>query len=248
MGPAGEPSEASARLWSVDVAAAAASLHDIERDEPRLTVAEHDRARRFADPGVARTWIAAHIALRLILEHVAGPGVRGMPFTLSARGKPELARSDLRFSLSHCGGRALIATSTAAAVGVDLERMRDVRMTADRRQAIVSAGQSLSGRALPIGDDARFLQAWVRLEAFAKASGEGIGPVLSRIGAFGPARRDVASYPAFVSGFSVVDIDVGEEQFASLAVAGGGAVESRPFHLPISGNQLRAFAAGADGR
>ena len=67
-------------------------------------------------------------------------------------------------------------------------------MAAARRQAIehaamaVAGGRDLAARA---GDE-RTLQAWVRLEAAAKASGEGIGRLLERVGAR-PGRRETGA-------------------------------------------------------
>ncbi len=87
------------------------------------------------------------------------------------------------FSLSHTKGHALIGVSTRGPIGVDLELHRAPRIMGERRAAIERAGIELAGGApLPEHDrDARFLTAWVRLEAIAKADGAGLGAHLSII-------------------------------------------------------------------
>ena len=77
---------------------------------------------------------------------------------------------------------ALIGLSPLGSIGVDVERTRRVRLVEARRARIEEAGAALSAAPLPNEGEARFLQAWVRLEAFAKAEGCGIGRLLTRLG------------------------------------------------------------------
>jgi 4'-phosphopantetheinyl transferase len=85
--------------------------------------------------------------------------------------------------LAHTHGVALIAVCREGAIGVDIEYERPVAMAPDRRAAIEAAAQALSRQALPDGpaENARFLQAWTRIEALGKYSGEGVGAVLEAI-------------------------------------------------------------------
>jgi 4'-phosphopantetheinyl transferase len=99
-------------------------------------------------------------------------------------GKPRLAGGGPAFSLAHSGDMALIGVVRTGAVGVDLEAPRQLRMSSRRREEIVAAGAGLAGRPHsedPAGDEA-LLRAWCRLEAFAKARGEGLSHPLGELG------------------------------------------------------------------
>lgn len=172
-------------IWCIDLAAAAPALLQIERLTPRLADDEIARARALSDRTVREEWLATHIALRLLIERACGGQWRRVDFTRDERGKPRLDGAPITFSLSHAPGLALIAIAREGAIGVDIERMRTVRIAVARRDRIRAAGAGTCLEPLPDADDASFLQAWVRLEAFAKAEGCGIGRLLTRLGILG---------------------------------------------------------------
>jgi len=175
----------TSEIWGVDLAAATAALQTIEQRTPRLCRADRARASGLSDPTVRDEWLATHIALRLLIERAAGAQWRGATFTRSERGKPHLDGAPLAFSLSHAPGLALIGLAPQGSIGVDVERTRRVRLGKARRARIEEAGAALNAAPLPDEEGARFLQAWVRLEAFAKAEGCGIGRLLTRLGVLG---------------------------------------------------------------
>lgn len=197
-------------IWLVDIVAGEAALHSLgERYEllPPMPPGIAQAANR-TSPGNARHQ-AARIALRALLARHVGLDAARRPFVTGPAGKPGLAAvprcSPIEFSLAHCEVAALIALSSADAVGVDIEAERSVRINAERRVMLESAASLLSpGEPLPTQpDDRRFLQAWVRLEALAKATGEGISALLGRLGIRGrsllPVGADGAeSHPMFV--------------------------------------------------
>jgi hypothetical protein len=163
----------------------------------------------------------AHSALRLILARRLGAKALREPFVYGPRGKPGLASGALHFSLSHTHSMALVGVSRAGPVGVDLEAMRPVRLSPIRRAHLESLAECISGHKLPVADpERRFMQAWVRLEAYAKATGEGIGGLLERsrqtecggaltIDPGGPEAR----------GLILSDLDLGAETLAGAAAA-----------------------------
>jgi 4'-phosphopantetheinyl transferase len=170
-------------LWLVDLDAAAPALEALERDVPRLSADDRERAKRLSDPRERRYRLAAYTALRGVLERVGGPGVRGQRFIRAAGGKPRLHAAGPAFSLSHTGGLALIGVAQSHTMGVDLEERRALAMSQRRRQEILAVGAGLADR--PVGDagsDADVLQAWCRLEACAKARGQGVARVLGELG------------------------------------------------------------------
>jgi 4'-phosphopantetheinyl transferase len=211
-------------LWCVDLSAAAPALNAIERRIPRLSAEDRARAALFSDARVRADWLATHVALRLLIERAVGPAWRGVALTR----KPQLAGAPLGFSLSHARGVALIGLTPTGSIGVDVERPREVRIAAERRAAIEAAGAMLGG-ALAGNGNTRFLHAWVRLEAYAKADGCGIGRLLTRLGILGVAaadRADASGMPARVDEVAkgaaegVRDLQLGNGIYAAAAFIG----------------------------
>ena len=229
-------------LWCVDLTAAEPALHAIEQHTPRLSADDRNRASSFSDDTVRSEWKATHIALRLLIERWDGARWRGAPYAVAERGKPHLPGAPLSFSISHARGVALIGISRIGSIGVDVERTRTVRIGSPRRERIEAAGAALSAEPLPSGDEGRFLQAWVRLEAFAKAEGCGIGRLLTRLGILGsgnavrpdaspgdragaaPAVQAVLLEPHATASLSVRDLQLGDGIYAAVAVPEGCAL------------------------
>lgn len=233
-------------LWCVDLAAAAPALQAIEARTPRLAALDKARASAFSEPRVRTEWLAAHIALRLVIERVAGSRWRGEAFARRERGKPYLEGAAIDFSLSHAPGLALIGIAHGGLIGVDVERTRTVRIDAARRASIREAGAGTCAASLPSDEEAGFLQAWVRLEACAKAEGCGIGRLLTRLGIFGAgarapetvllARERAAALVAAGPVASVCDLQLGPGIYAAVACAGGAPTPVR--WLPTTSESL----------
>ena len=200
-------------------------MNEIEARTPRLAPADRERAAVFKDARLLAERTAAYIALRILIERAAGVQWRGVAMLTSAHGKPRLEGAPVAFSLSHAPGLALIGVGSAEPIGVDVEQARVVRVRAPRRDQIEAVGARLDvEQALPASGDARLLQAWVRLEAFAKAQGCGIGRLLTRLGIMGAsgatgeqieARLDALR--AEFQAIAVCDLPLGEGLFAAVA-------------------------------
>lgn len=198
-------------IYFVDLETAAAVLNVAEMRTPRLSPDQIQRHRQKAsiDLTEADHWRRTHIALRIALERFAGSGVRGIAFDIAPGGRPCLpANADLikrpHFSLAHAGQYALIAISNAGRIGIDLEVTRTLNVTTERRHRIEAAARYLAPDAnLPETPDARFLQAWVRLEAVAKASGLGIGRILTEAGVIGGASHTLSPASSTVRDLSL---------------------------------------------
>jgi 4'-phosphopantetheinyl transferase len=215
----------AASVCFVDLEASSAAVNAAEKETSRLS---EDERNRFADMVLrgnadAQLWKIAHVALRIALERHAGIAARGIPYLIDPGGRPRLAKapnlkSIPHFNLSHTGGFALIAISHTGPIGVDIEVSREISMTGDRRQRIEAAAARLApDQPLPVGADARFLQSWVRLEAAAKASGRGIGQILTEAGVSGA--QSSQHHTALESSGPVLDLKIRDGCFAAVAGA-----------------------------
>ena len=190
-------------LWLVDLKEAAPVLEALERETPRLSDDDRRRALCLRDAEDRRLRLAAYGALRIALERWGGERVRRTAYQRNRSGSPSLAGMPA-FSLSHADNLALIGVTPSRAIGVDLERERRVRVSARRRQEILAAGAGLCGALQGPPADRNFLQAWVRLEAYAKAQRESLGRVLDDLQLRAPGRRAL----------SLADIEAGARRQA----------------------------------
>jgi len=102
----------------------------LDGGEAILDPHERRRLARFREERARATFLAAHIFMRRVLGHLLDMPAGRVPITLSERGKPSLVSRDdcdVRFSLSHSGGMAVLAAAQQREVGVDIERIRHVK-------------------------------------------------------------------------------------------------------------------------
>ena len=103
-------------------------------------------------------------------------------------------------------------------IGIDIEALRPLRVSTERRRRIEIAAARLAPDApLPGDETLRFLQAWVRLEASAKATGAGIGQTLTNARVIG-SQDDAPAY-SIGTGIAVRDIAVPLGFLAAVATA-----------------------------
>lgn len=204
-------------IFFVDLIRMAGALEAEEARQPRLSVADVERAQAMKDENAGRIWRASRIATRIALERVAGRGLRQVPFEIEPGGRPVVPGGGAYFSISHTGGVALIAVSKEIAVGIDLERTeRTLKMSAQRRSRVVTAaGRFPAQRTLSANTDADVIAAWVRLEAAAKALGTGIGRLLTREGVVGGGEvPEVGTAPYAIA---VRDLDIDPHHVGAIA-------------------------------
>lgn len=148
--------------------------------ERQLAPNELARAARFHDPNHGSQWRYFHCALRQILASYTGDAPAQLRFANIERDKPVLADFPaLHFNLSHSAGQALLAVTTAAEVGIDIERERELpdREAMIRRYFSVREQEQLGA----LGADEKssgFFHIWTRKEAVIKANGLGLGIAL----------------------------------------------------------------------
>jgi 4'-phosphopantetheinyl transferase len=164
---------------------------------------ERERATRLAS---APRWIVARAALRIVLAGQLGTHPGDVEFAAGPHGKPEIPGCALRFNLSHSGDLALIALTTEAEVGVDVERT-------SRRSRAVERTLTDGERASLNGQDRHreLLRIWCRKEAMAKAGGGGLG--------WAPETFDTTAPGAI----HLSDLSLGDGYVGALAVLGPAA-------------------------
>ena len=123
-------------------------------------------------PSASRAPTAANVARVLALCRVGGADLP-LSYERSAQGIPG-APGETTLSVSHSGELTLVCVGRARAVGVDVERIRDLDVVAFAR-LYFGAGEAAC---LETMDDsqrrAAFFAAWTRKEAYAKATGLGL--------------------------------------------------------------------------
>ena len=171
-------------------------------------------------------WANARAGLRMVLAQYLDEDPAALK--IKDEGKPRLEpASPLRFNLSHSGDIAVIAVATEREVGVDVERIepdRDVQRLAKR---MFLAGEQ---QAVEEADDRAltYHRYWVAKEAFAKATGKGLGSMrsfeVSLDGPEGARLNHVANDPAEAKRWSIDMLDVQSPYVAALAYEGEATV------------------------
>jgi 4'-phosphopantetheinyl transferase len=158
-------------LWRADLGRVPEELCELLSDTERA------RAQRFLHPPGGRLWARSRGVLRSLLGRYLQRDPRTLQIAVEAHGKPVLVPpSPLCFNLSHSGELALLAFTTAGAVGVDVEvPRRPVDTLALAARTFGAAEASRLERLHPAAREREFLRAWVRHEAALKCLGTGIG-------------------------------------------------------------------------
>lgn len=143
-----------------------------------LDKTERARADRLRFPEHRRRYVAAHVAVRVILARQLGEKPETVQLHALPSGKPEVVGQPLRFNLSHSGDRAMLAVTACRSIGVDIERVRSHPIDAGVARRFAPHEAHLL-TTLPLGQrGARFTTLWARKEALAKALGAGITRLL----------------------------------------------------------------------
>ncbi len=166
-------------IWEVDLDAQAHGLKAQKRywaNWSTLTDKEQMRALSIIGDVHRRRWVTARAELRRLLGCFTKKSAKEVLLEYGKHGAPYLASDGPSFSLSHSEGRAVIAISNDALVGVDVER--PVRLSQCDIEGISTLFMSASEKAhfASLKDcerQAAFFWLWVRKEAILKAIGTG---------------------------------------------------------------------------
>lgn len=152
---------------------------DADRYGVILSAEERGRAGQFRFERHRRRYVARRGILRELIGSYLDCDPAGVAFVHNAYGKPAVARSDLRFNLSHSHGMALYAFCRSADVGCDIER-RDPKFAAEQiPERFFSPDEVRALRSLPLNEQTEaFFNCWTRKEAYIKAEGHGLSIAL----------------------------------------------------------------------
>ena len=191
---------------------------------------ERERADRFRFTAKRNEYVISRGLLRRVLAQTLGGTPERFVFTYGSHGKPALSEiwdgKAISFNVSHSHNLALVAVSLERAVGVDVEHMRSEVECENLAQRFFSPNERTALMSLPGQDRTKaFFVCWTRKEAFIKAVGKGLSLGLDQ---FDVSLRpgDPAALLATrwdeseASRWSIVDLDVGPEHSASLAIEG----------------------------
>ncbi|MEX2178099.1 MAG: 4'-phosphopantetheinyl transferase superfamily protein [Gemmatimonadaceae bacterium] len=167
-------SGAVAELWYARVGEHEAQLDLYSRDY--LSEDEQRRQRRYRGRGAAERYVVTRSLVRGVLSERLGVPPREVPVNRTDTGKPVIS-GGVHFNVSHSGDLILLALSVERAIGVDVERRRDIArvealvrrwLSETERTAVVRLG------AMGASPSDAFLRVWSLKEARLKALGVGI--------------------------------------------------------------------------
>jgi 4'-phosphopantetheinyl transferase len=153
--------------------------YDVDHGWSLLSTDERERASRFYLDVHRNFYVATHAAVRRVIGSYLNKAPDALTLLEGLNGKPAVSNATLEFNLSHSGEFALLAISSDARVGVDVERWRH----AHAAELITLATRFFSEREREGVCDStlndacvvqRFYAVWSRKEAYLKASGVGI--------------------------------------------------------------------------
>ena len=203
-------------IWRVDLSEPAAV---VEWAAALLTPEERAHAER-GTADVRRRRMLSRAALRIVLARWVRRAPAALRFATEPSGKPRLDEPGPHFSISHSGDWTVIAVTSLAPIGIDIERV----VALPSLEAIV-ARRFAPGHAREILEESgerrleAFYRCWTRMEAQLKASGVGLA-----------AGLDTALSDPDPRAWTVAGLDAGPGLIGAVVV--GGAHPWRNVTLP----------------
>lgn len=170
------PTNDQVHLWCVPLIAESDCLSSLLTV---LSAEEKKRASAFAFEKHRKEFIVSRGCLRQILSAYLDMEASAVDLVAGEKGKPALApimpHRDLRFNVSHAGRLAVYALAYGREIGVDVERILEIRDLVDIAHCFFSPAEY--GELLTLRGPQRreaFFRCWTRKEAFIKAVGDGL--------------------------------------------------------------------------
>lgn len=170
------PGPDTAHIWYVQLNQPPTIVEQMER---LLSPDEWARVRRFRSGDDARRFVVRRGGLRRLLAVYLNRAPGEIAFVYGPQGKPaladNLAHSGLHFNLSDSGKMAVYAIGSAPALGVDIERRREIPDAHRLAATHFSPAEQEWLQQQPADEVAdAFLRCWTCKEAVVKALGDGL--------------------------------------------------------------------------
>jgi len=159
-------------VWPMDL-----SAPDLEDAVALLSADELDRAARFRFPHLRDSFTIARATLRALLAAYLDVSPHAIRFAYNAFGKPSLEwpTGGFEFNVSHSGNLAVYAFGRCAALGVDVEEVREMEDALEVARRFFAPAEVADLESAAAAERQRlFFTCWVRKEAFVKARGEAL--------------------------------------------------------------------------
>ncbi|MGA9883705.1 MAG: 4'-phosphopantetheinyl transferase superfamily protein [Candidatus Acidiferrales bacterium] len=176
-----QPAPAPVALGHEEVHVWKASLEQpvaaVESLASSLSMDERERAARFKFERDRTNYIAGRGILRKLLGAYVGLPASRLEFDYAAREKPALrTEPEIHFNLAHTRRVALYAFARNREVGADLEQIQPALAADEIANAHFSPRELAAWRSMPDSVKAEeFFSYWTCKEAYAKATGLGLG-------------------------------------------------------------------------
>jgi 4'-phosphopantetheinyl transferase len=183
-----------------------------------LTIPERARADRYRFPDDRRRSIVARAATRRFIGRYLATDPATLIIDEEEFGKPVLRGREIEFNASHSGDLVALAFAKETAVGVDVERRRQLTDALALARRYFSAEEvAIVEQATDIAD--AFFTIWTAKEAIVKASGKGIAT--GDLRGFTVPFRDPELRPV-VGGWSVAAVDPNRDGYYAAVAARDG--------------------------
>lgn len=235
------PAPEEVHVWRFRLKAEPATL---QQNFQLLANDEQARAGKFHYVEDRDNYILARGTLRRLLAAYQGLPPASLAFRYSQYGKPSLVpASDLCFNLSHAGGYALIAVTTKASIGVDLELVDDSIEIERLTARFFSPAEAREVMRFPTpARAAAFFRTWTRKEAFLKAHGDGLNLPLDQfsitVAPDHPLKIEALDWAPGTEGNWSLDSFMVQTHLPGAIVVAGPIQEVAFFDLPVIGSLL----------
>jgi 4'-phosphopantetheinyl transferase len=186
---------------------------------------ERDKYRRFHFDRDRSLYLAAHALTRLALSYYTGMAAHQIRFSRGPNGKPRALlpapHAAIRHNLSHTAGLVGCALARGRECGLDIETLHPLAdPDAIAGMMLSTEEKSHLSRLDAAARDLHLIRLWTLKEAYAKATGQGIGAGLARLSFF-----------------------IGDDSVTCRSAADGAAVHGWSFHcMAPTGHHALALA------
>lgn len=216
-------------VWLVSLDVADAEINSLKW---LVSADEREKAERFRFLRDKKEYLATKVYLRFITSKYLNCSPRLLTFKQNEYGKPYLTNEagELKLSISHSRGYALLALARRKEVGIDLESF-DSPGWFDEETALRSLTKTELKQffSLPAGERAAFFyRCWTRKEAYSKAIGKGFMIEPNQIETtYSPAKNNETNS----AGWTFYDLPLIDSFESALVVEGNRQINLRFFKL-----------------